>query len=47
MSKIQIKDLTFYYEGSYDLIFDHVSFTLDTDWRLGLIGRNRRGKERT
>lgn len=44
MSQIQIKDLTFYYEGSYDLIFEHVSFTLDTDWKLGLIGRNGRGK---
>lgn len=44
MAQIQIKDLTFYYEGSYDLIFDQASFTLDTDWKLGLIGRNGRGK---
>ena len=44
MSLIQVTDLTFSYDGSYDLVFDHVSFQWDTDWRLGLIGRNGRGK---
>ena len=44
MSYIQVSDLTFAYEGSYDNIFEHVSFRLDTDWKLGLIGRNGRGK---
>lgn len=44
MSMIQISDLTFGYEGSAETIFDHVSLRLDTDWRLGLIGRNGRGK---
>ena len=44
MSYIQVSDLTFAYEGSYDNIFDNVSFRLDTDWKLGLIGRNGRGK---
>lgn len=44
MSKIQISDLTFYYDGFYDNIFEHVSFTIDTDWKLGLVGRNGRGK---
>lgn len=44
MSQIQINDLTFAYEGSYDTIFENVSVSLDTDWRLGLIGRNGRGK---
>ena len=34
----------FYYEGSYEEIFKDVSFTVDTDWKLGLIGRNGRGK---
>lgn len=42
--QISINHLTFGYEGSYDLIFDDASFTMDTDWRLGLIGRNGRGK---
>lgn len=44
MSQITVKDLTFSYEGSYDNIFENVSLTLDTDWRLGLTGRNGRGK---
>ena len=44
MSLIQVKDLTFAYSGSYDNVFEQVSFQLDTDWRLGLTGRNGRGK---
>lgn len=44
MSIIKVSDLTFCYEGSYDNIFENVSFQLDTDWRLGLTGRNGRGK---
>ena len=44
MSLIQVSDLTFAYEGSYDNIFDHVSFQIDTNWRLGFTGRNGRGK---
>ena len=44
MSLIQVSDLTFGYEGSYDNIFDHVSFQIDTAWRLGFTGRNGRGK---
>ena len=44
MAQIEIKDLSFYYDGSYDMIFDHVSFRFDTDWKLGFTGRNGRGK---
>lgn len=44
MSQIQISHLTFGYDGSYDTIFDDVSFSIDTDWKLGMIGRNGRGK---
>lgn len=44
MSQIQVTELTFGYEGSQDLIFDKVSFTIDTDWKLGFIGRNGKGK---
>lgn len=44
MSLIDVTDLTFYYDGSYDEIFSHVSFQIDTDWKLGFIGRNGRGK---
>ena len=42
MSLIRVQDLTFAYEGSYDNIFEHVSVRLDTDWRLGLTGRDRK-----
>ena len=44
MSLIDVKDLTFAYDGSHENIFEHVSFRLDTDWKLGLTGRNGRGK---
>ena len=44
MSQINVKDLSFSYDGSYDMIFEHVSFRLDTDWKLGFIGRNGCGK---
>ncbi|MGL5433965.1 MAG: ribosomal protection-like ABC-F family protein [Lachnospiraceae bacterium] len=44
MSLIQVTDLSFTYEGSYDPVFEHVSFRIDTDWRLGFTGRNGRGK---
>jgi lincosamide and streptogramin A transport system ATP-binding/permease protein len=44
MSQINISHLTFAYEGSWDNIFEDVSFQIDTDWRLGFIGRNGRGK---
>ena len=44
MSQILVQDLTFYYEESGEMIFDRLSVSLDTDWRLGLIGRNGRGK---
>ena len=44
MSRIQISDLTFSYDTSFDYIFEHVSFQIDTDWKLGFTGRNGRGK---
>lgn len=44
MSQISVNNLTFYYEGSYDDIFNDISFQLDTDWKLGFIGRNGKGK---
>lgn len=44
MSFINITDLTFYYDGSMDNVLDHVTVQLDTDWKLGFIGRNGRGK---
>lgn len=44
MARIEVSDLTFYYEGSADVIFDQVSFSVDTDWKLGFLGRNGKGK---
>ncbi|WP_145053459.1 Lsa family ABC-F type ribosomal protection protein [Paenibacillus xylanexedens] len=44
MSLINVTNLTFAYDGSYDNIFENVSFQLDTDWKLGFTGRNGRGK---
>ena len=44
MSLIQVSNLTFAYDGSYDTIFENVSFQIDTNWRLGFTGRNGRGK---
>lgn len=44
MSQISVNNLTFSYEGSYDNIFENVSFSIDTDWKLGFIGRNGKGK---
>ncbi len=44
MSQIKVNDLTFAYPGSYDNVFEHASFQIDTDWKLGFTGRNGRGK---
>jgi len=44
LSQISVNDLTFHYDGSYDNVFEHVSFSVDSDWKLGFVGRNGRGK---
>lgn len=44
MAQISVSHLTFYYEGSFENIFEDVSFSIDTDWKLGLVGRNGKGK---
>ena len=44
MSQIRVNHLTFAYEGGCDNIFENVSFSIDTDWKLGFIGRNGKGK---
>ena len=44
MSMIRVENLTFSYPSSYETIFDHVNFQIDTNWKLGFIGRNGRGK---
>ena len=42
--QIKVNNLTFAYEGSVDDVLGNVSFNIDTDWKLGLIGRNGKGK---
>lgn len=44
MSQIKINEMSFSYKTFYEPIFEKVTLNLDTDWRLGLIGRNGRGK---
>ena len=44
MSQIRVNNLTFCYEGSFDNIFEDISFSIDTNWKLGFIGRNGKGK---
>ena len=44
MSQIKVTNLTFCYEGSYDNIFENINFSIDTNWKLGFIGRNGKGK---
>ncbi len=44
MAQISVNNLTFYYDGSFDNIFENVSFSIDTNWKLGFIGRNGKGK---
>ncbi|MDE5670222.1 MAG: ABC-F type ribosomal protection protein [Eubacterium sp.] len=44
MSMIKVEHLTFAYPRGKDYIFENVSFQIDTDWKLGFVGRNGRGK---
>ncbi len=44
MSQITIQDLSFTYDGDHVPVFEHLDLQLDTRWKLGLVGRNGRGK---
>lgn len=44
MSIIKIMNMNFSYISDLEPIFEDVNLNLDTGWRLGLIGRNGRGK---
>lgn len=44
MAQIQIQNLSFTYPAALTPVFDGVNLSLDTNWRLGLVGRNGRGK---
>lgn len=40
MSMIKVENLTFAYPRGRDYVFENVSFQIDTDWKLGFVGRN-------
>ncbi len=44
MAAIQVRQLSFTYPGSFAPVFSGLDFTMDSSWRLGLVGRNGRGK---
>ena len=44
VSLIQIEHLYFTYDGGSEPVFEDLDLQLDTDWKLGLVGRNGRGK---
>ena len=44
MSMIKVSNLTFNYDNHPENIFEDVSFIIDTNWKLGFVGRNGKGK---
>ncbi|MFC6259811.1 ribosomal protection-like ABC-F family protein [Levilactobacillus fujinensis] len=44
MPKIGLHQLTFGFDTNVSLLFDHVDLDLESHWKLGLVGRNGRGK---
>ena len=44
MSQILVQNLSFTYPGSHLPVFQGLELSLDSRWRLGLVGRNGRGK---
>ena len=40
----KIENLSFSYPSFGELIFDNVNLNINTDWKLGFVGRNGRGK---
>ena len=44
MAMIKVSNLTFNYDNQPDNIFENVSFIIDTNWKLGFVGRNGKGK---
>ena len=43
-TSILLDNMTFQYEGALKPVFENVTLHLDASWRLGIIGRNGRGK---
>ncbi len=44
MARIKITNMEFYHNSYFAPVFQNVSLDIDTNWKLGLVGRNGRGK---
>ena len=44
MGTIQVKNVSFKYPAMVNNIFESLNLKIDAGWKLGLIGRNGRGK---
>ena len=44
MSQMMIQQVSFTYDGDHTPVFQNLNLQLDTNWKLGLVGRNGRGK---
>ncbi len=44
MSQIMIQNLCFTYDGDHTPVFEGLDLQMDTNWKLGVVGRNGRGK---
>ncbi|MGL5978155.1 MAG: ATP-binding cassette domain-containing protein, partial [Erysipelotrichaceae bacterium] len=44
MSQILCQNISFSYSRSLSPVFDHVNLQFDSNWKIGLVGRNGRGK---
>ena len=47
MSQILIQNLDFTYDGDHTPVFERLNLQWDTDWKLGLVGRNGRGDRKS
>lgn len=45
MSMIKTENLTFSYPNSFQNVFENVNIQLDTDWKLGFIGKTAEEKQ--
>ena len=44
MAQINVSHLKFGYDDTCSYVFENASFSIDTNWKLGFIGRNGKGK---
>ncbi len=44
MAKITITNMSYHYDDFYHPVYENINLLIKTDWKLGLIGRNGRGK---